>query len=171
MKKSQLKATIKEEIKSFLNEADPKDIQNQDAINKALETTKKMMDDINSTEDSVSLAEADPEDVKNQEELNKSLEKTLDAAQKLQSIELSELKNKVREEIISVLSEDEEPTASQLSGDSVAALASKLQDTTSEMKSIANKMKKIEDITEKDKLMDRLKTLNKIKKEIESMLE
>lgn len=171
MKKSQLKATIKEEIKSFLNEADPKDIQNQEAINKALEATKKMMDDINATEDSVSLAEADPEDVKNQEELNKSLEKTLDAAQKLQSIELSELKNKVREEIISVLSEDEEPTASQLSGDSVATLASKLQDTTSEMKSIANKMKKEEDITEKDKLMDRLKTLNKIKKEIESMLE
>jgi hypothetical protein len=171
MKKSELKAAIKEEIKSALNEADPQDIQNQDAINKALETTKKMMDDINATEDSVSLAEADPEDVKSQEELNKSLEKTLDAAKELQSIELSEFKNKIREEIISVLKEDEEPTASQLSGDSVAVLAAKLQDTTSEMKSTANKMKKTEDVTEKEKLMDRLKTLNRIKKEIESMLE
>ena len=67
---------------------------------------------------------------------------------------------------------EDEPTSSQLKGaskDSVAVLARKLQQTSSELKSTANKWKRSEG-EEKEKLKNRLITLTKIKKELESML-
>ena len=66
--------------------------------------------------------------------------------------------------------EDKEPTTSQLKGDSVSNLATKLQQTTKEMKQVVKKWKN-SDGSEKEKLMDRLKSLNKIKKELDSLLE
>ena len=123
---------------------------------------------------------------------------------------ISELKSKIKEEIISVLKEaedsltskeiearaeatrdlnkelaktvkmnkelqkeDEEPSTSQLKGaskDSIAVIASKLQQVSSELKSTANRWKKSEG-EEKEKLKNRLLTLTNIKKELESMLE
>ena len=73
-----------------------------------------------------------------------------------------------------MMKEDEdEPTSSQLKGaskDSVAVLARKLQQVSSELKTTANKWKKSEG-ENKEELKNRLLTLTKIKKEIESMLE
>jgi hypothetical protein len=65
--------------------------------------------------------------------------------------------------------EDKEPTTSQLKGDSVSNLAIKLQQTTKEMKQVVKKWKNT-DGSEKEKLMNRLKVLNKIKKEVEGLL-
>ena len=65
--------------------------------------------------------------------------------------------------------EDKEPTTSQLKGDSVSNLATKLQQTTKEMKQVVKKWKNT-DGSEKEKLMNRLKVLNKIKKEVEGLL-
>jgi len=108
----------------------------------------------------------------------------------------SELKSSIKEEIIEILNEegtittddageaeklakkgidvnlteeDEEPTAKQLKGDSVATIATKLQQTTKEMKSTVNKWKTSEG-EEKQKLRDKLLKLTNIKKELESML-
>ena len=68
------------------------------------------------------LNEVTPEDVDAQKEYNAELEKT------------KELQDELNEE-------DEEPTAKQLKGDSVATIATKLQQTTKEMKSTVNKWK------------------------------
>ena len=90
----------------------------------------------------------------------------------------SELKEFIREEIIEVLSEtniieemdDVEPTDAQIDKkDSVAKTASKLADTTKEMKTVVNQWKKAEG-AEKEELLNRLKTLTKIKKELEALL-
>ena len=98
------------------------------------------------------LSEASDEDIANQKKLNDEMANTKTAAQDI---------NK----------ELEEPTASQLKGDSVSTLASKLQDTSSELKSTSKKYKETTDTSEKAELMDRLKKLTAIKKEIESLLE
>ena len=69
--------------------------------------------------------------------------------------------------------DEEEPTTTQLKGaskDSIAVLARKLQQVSSELKTTANKWKKTEG-GEKEELKNRLLTLTKIKKELESMLE
>jgi hypothetical protein len=96
------------------------------------------------------LNEVTPEDVDAQKEYNAELEKT------------KELQDELNEE-------DEEPTAKQLKGDSVATIATKLQQTTKEMKSTVNKWKTSEG-EEKQKLRDKLLKLTNIKKELESML-
>ena len=96
------------------------------------------------------LNEVTPEDVDAQKEYNAELEKT------------KELQDELHEE-------DEEPTAKQLKGDSVATIATKLQQTTKEMKSTVNKWKTSEG-EEKQKLRDKLLKLTNIKKELESML-
>jgi len=99
----------------------------------------------------ITLLEATPEDIQLQKDLNDELEKTKQLAGELMS------------------EEDEEPTAKQLKGDSVATIASKLQQTTKEMKSTVNKWKTAEG-EEKQKLRDKLLKLTNIKKELESML-
>ena len=110
----------------------------------------------------------------------------------------SEFKAYIREEIISVLSEeegtvstddpkkaaelakkgvdvqlseeDEEPTDAELKkGDSVTKIANKLGETTKQMKSLVKKYKDAEE-PEKSKLLARLKELTKIKKELEGLL-
>ena len=96
------------------------------------------------------LNEVTPEDVDAQKEYNAELEKT------------KELQDELNEE-------DVEPTAKQLKGDSVATIATKLQQTTKEMKSTVNKWKTSEG-EEKQKLRDKLLKLTNIKKELESML-
>ena len=117
MKKSELKASIKEEIIEILSEAETAD----DISDKA----------------------------KAQAELNKELEKTKELTSE---------------------ADDDEPTTSQLKGDSVSKLGNKLQQTTAEMKRVVKKWKDAEG-AEKAKLTDRLRELTKIKKEIESLLQ
>ena len=118
MKKSELKLSIKEEIKNMLSEVTPEDIQNQ-------------------------------------KEYNIELEKTVNLQK---SSEINEEDD-----------EDKEPTKSQLKGDGIAFLATKLQQTTKDMKSTVNKWKTAEG-QEKERLTNRLRKLTKIKKEIEASL-
>jgi SMC interacting uncharacterized protein involved in chromosome segregation len=101
------------------------------------------------------LAEATPEDIENQKELNRELEKTADLVKDSGLVEEFDT--------------DEEPTAKQLKGDSISILATKLQQTTKELKSTVNKWKTAEG-DEKSKLRDKLLKLTKIKKEIEAAL-
>jgi len=117
MKKSEFKASIKEEIIEILAEAES-------------------ADDINAKKDA-------------QAELNKELEKTKELTSE---------------------ADDDEPTSSQLKGDSVSKLGTKLQQTAKEMKQVVKKWKDAEG-AEKVKLTDRLRELTKIKKEIESLLQ
>ena len=66
--------------------------------------------------------------------------------------------------------EDEEPTDKDLKKkDSVAKTATKLKDTTNQMKTLAKKFKEAEG-AEKEKIKDQLKKLTKVKKELEAML-
>tara|TARA_B100000287_G_scaffold349066_1_gene337526 strand:- start:1000 stop:1482 length:483 start_codon:yes stop_codon:yes gene_type:complete len=157
MKKSELKEAIREEIISILSEASDEDVANQKALNDEMAQTKKAAQDINAE-----LKEADDDDIKRQQDLNKELEATKAAADELEPMS----------DESPLLDEDEdEPTAAQLKGDSISTLASKLQDTSSELKSTSKKYKETTDEKEKAELMDRLKKLTAIKKEIESLLE
>ena len=88
-------------------------------------------------EEIISILEATEDDVQLQKDLNAELEKTKELADEL------------------VSEEDEEPTAKQLKGDSVATIANKLQQTTKEMKSTVNKWKTSEG-EEKQKLRNKL---------------
>ena len=74
----------------------------------------------------------------------------------------------------SVNEEDEDDMDKQASkaakkGDSISKIASKLQQTTKEMKTVVKKWKTSEG-AEKEKLTDRLRELTKIKKELEGLL-
>lgn len=100
------------------------------------------------------LKEATPEDVKNQAALNKELEKT-----KALTADL------MKEE-----EDDVEPTASDIAANaSIAKLQSKYNEVVKQMKSVVGKYKSAEG-TEKQKYVDQLKGLTKLKKEIEAMI-
>jgi hypothetical protein len=64
---------------------------------------------------------------------------------------------------------DKEPTKKDLKGDSVAVRGRKLQETVAQMKILVKKYKEAEG-AEKEKIKERLKSLTKIKKELESSL-
>ena len=101
----------------------------------------------------LSEASATPDDVKNQSELNKELEKTKTLMADL-----------VKEE------DDEEPTAKDIAANaSITKLQSKYSEVVKQMKSVVNKYKSAEG-TEKQKYVDQLKGLTKLKKEIEAMI-
>jgi len=100
------------------------------------------------------LTEATPEDVKNQAALNKELEKT-----KALTADL------MKEE-----EDDVEPTAKDIAANaSIAKLQSKYNEVVKQMKSVVNKYKSAEG-TEKQKYVDQLKGLTKLKKELEAMI-
>ena len=141
MRLSELKKEIREEIISLLSE------QTDDAkIAKAASVQKKKQGkDIEKNTKALSA-------------YNDELEKSIDLEKDLTKAMMKE--------------DEEEPSTTQLKGaskDSIAVLARKLQQVSSELKSTANKWKKSEG-DEKEKLKNRLLTLTKIKKELESML-
>ena len=103
------------------------------------------------------LSEASPEEVEAQKELNKELEKTV------------ELSKELSEDIDDEDEADKAASKAAGKGDSVSTLARKLQDTTKEMKTVVNQWKKAEG-EEKERLLARLKTLTKVKKELEGLL-
>jgi hypothetical protein len=66
--------------------------------------------------------------------------------------------------------EDEEPTAKDIAANaSIAKLQSKYSEVVKQMKSVLNKYKSAEG-SEKNKYVDQLKNLTKLKKEIEAMI-
>lgn len=141
MRLSELKKEIREEIISLLSE------QTDDAkIAKAASVQKKKQGkDIEKNTKALSA-------------YNDELEKSIDLEKDLSKAMMKE--------------DEEEPSTTQLKGaskDSIAVLARKLQQVSSELKSTANKWKKSEGDV-KEKLKNRLLTLTKIKKELESML-
>ncbi len=69
-----------------------------------------------------------------------------------------------------VMKEDDEPKAKDLKGEPLSKIGYKLADTQKEMKQVVKKYSAAEG-DEKEKLKDRLRELNKIKKELESLLE
>lgn len=187
MKLSELKKSIKNEIISVLSEegATTQDIQTQQAFNAELEKTKNLMKDTGFAKDvsEVSLSpvgdfykgmydlvnQADRmlggnRDSIPQENWAKIYGKVGDLANELDRLYLDMEKKGVK------IAEEEEPTAADLKKkDSVSTLAKKMQETQKEMKSVLAKWKKAEE-PEKTKLLNRLKELTKIKKELESML-
>ena len=69
-----------------------------------------------------------------------------------------------------VKEEDDEPKAKDLKGEPLSKIGYKLADTQKEMKQVVKKYSAAEG-DEKEKLKDRLRELNKIKRELESLLE
>jgi len=69
-----------------------------------------------------------------------------------------------------VMKEDDEPKAKDLKGEPLSKIGYKLADTQKEMKQVVKKYSAAEG-DEKEKLKDRLRELNKIKKELEFLLE
>ena len=120
MKKSELKASIREEIIEILSEVDAEQLATARAYNDELERAKELTADL--------IGEIDDDD-----EMDK---KAMSAAKK---------------------------------GDSISKLASKLQQTTKEMKQVVKKWKNSEG-EEEEKLTNRLRALTKIKKELEGLL-
>ena len=146
MRLSELKKEIKKEIISILSEA-PGGAQAEKAAAKASSDAKKKQNkDIS-------------KNTKALDAYNDELERSIDLEKDLSKAMMKE--------------DEDEPTSSQLKGaskDSVAVLARKLQQVSSELKSTANRWKKSEGEA-KEKLKNRLLTLTNIKKELESMLE
>ena len=188
MKKTELAKSIKEEIFEILAEADQEDIDAQSDLNKELETTKGHKDDLGdalseslnpevfrdvnryiartakrydySEQDAVYAIMAALEQRKSDKKYEiPGFEGTMDA---LDSIS-------IREEEDDDDEMDKKATKSAKKGDSVSKLASKLQQTSAEMKRVVKKWKNAEG-SEKQKLTDRLRELTKIKKELEGLL-
>ena len=67
--------------------------------------------------------------------------------------------------------EDEEPKAGDLKGEPLSKIGYKLAATQEEMRKVVKKYSATPEGSEKEKLKDRLRELNKIKKELESLLE
>ena len=142
MRLSELKKEIKEEIISILSEQ----TDDAKAAKASADQKKKQGKDIEKNTKALSA-------------YNDELEKSIDLEKDLTKAMMKE--------------DEEEPSTTQLKGaskDSIAVLARKLQQVSSELKSTANRWKKSEG-SEKENLKNRLLTLTKIKKELESMLE
>ena len=153
MKKSEFKAQIKEEIIDILEAASQEDVQAQKDFNDELEKTAQLKKDAGIEEGN------DSDKFQDDGYVNHTYkDSTID-------------KYNIPVEPTAVFEDDEdEPKASQLKGDSISILATKLQQVTKEMKQIVKKWKEAEG-SEKDKLTDELRTKTKIKKELESLLE
>ena len=119
MKRSELKASIKEEILELLEAESADEIKDKAAA---------------------------------QAESNKELEKTQDLMKEEEEDDM-----------------DKKAMSAAKKGDSVSKLASKLQQTAKEMKSVVKKWKNAEG-AEKERLTNRLRDLTKIKKELEGLL-
>ena len=197
MKKSELKAQIREEIIDILEDVsqeNPKDIEARTAAivkqTKAVQDLNKVMtkegndsdkfqDDgyVNHTyDDSVidkynvpveptAVFEEDEEYNADGNLVSKSSQKTKDRLAKRKSMADFEKTGREFKDI-----DDKEPKAKDLKGEPLSKIGYKLADTQKEMKRVVKKYSAAEG-DEKEKLKDRLRELNKIKKELESLLE
>jgi len=147
MKKSEFKKAIKNEIIDILEAATPEEVKAQQDYNAELAKTAEL---------EKSMAEGnDQDDGYVNHTYNDSV---ID-------------KYNVPVEPTAVFEEDEdEPKAKDLKGEPLSKIGYKLADTQKEMKRVVKKYSAAEG-DEKEKLKDRLRELNKIKKELESLLE
>lgn len=141
MKKSELKKFIREEIISTLSEAEQGVIHTKDQ-RKAEELAKKGLNV--SIDERKKKSEDDDEDVEVKDDWGK-VDKDDSFTEK-------------------------EPTAKDLKkNDKITKMAAKLAMVTKEMKSVVAQWKKAEG-NEKDRLLNRLKELTKVKKELEAII-
>ena len=153
MKKSEFKAQIKEEIIDILEAATQDDVQAQQDLNKELEKTAKLSKDLEMSEGN------DSDKFQDDGYVNHTYDDSV--------ID----KYNVPVEPTAVFEDDEdEPKASDLKKEPLSKIGYKLADTQKEMKRVVKKYSAAEG-DEKEKLKDRLRELNKIKKELESLLE
>ena len=152
MKKSELKAQIKEEIIDILEDITQEDPNiTKDRTAAIQDLTKAKMD-----LDKVMTKEGDDQDDGYVQ--HKYDDSVVD-------------KYNIPVEPTAVFEEDEdEPKASDLKKEPLSKIGYKLADTQKEMKQVVKKYSAAEG-DEKEKLKDRLRELNKIKKELESLLE
>ena len=194
MKRSEFKESIRNEIIDILEEASKEDVENQKAYNAELEKTAKLVKDAGLDEgndrdyrDDGYVDKRDVDDTTNLyvhndpesmafENKTKELVITADEMNQLHKmgkVKLSDgstlvfpkepLKEEDEEDM------DKKAMAAAKKGDSVSKVASKLQQTTKEMKQVVKKWKTSEG-AEKEKLTNRLRQLTKIKKELEGLL-
>ena len=194
MKRSEFKESIRNEIIDILEEASKEDIENQKAYNAELEKTAKLVKDAGLDEgndrdyrDDGYVDKRDVDDTTNLyvhndpesmafENKTKELAITADEMNQLHKtgkVKLSDgsmlvfPKEPLKEEDEDDM--DKKAMAAAKKGDSVSKIASKLQQTTKEMKQVVKKWKTSEG-AEKEKLTNRLRQLTKIKKELEGLL-
>ena len=153
MKRSELKSQIKNEIIDILEAVSQDDVKAQQDYNAELAKTAEL---------EKSMAEGNDSD-KSQDDgyVNHTYDDSV--------ID----KYNVPVEATAVFEEDDEdkePTKSQLKNEPISKIGYKLADTQKEMKQVVKKYSAAEG-DEKEKLKDRLRELNKIKKELESLLE
>ena len=194
MKRSEFKESIRNEIIDILEEASKEDVENQKAYNAELEKTAKLVKDAGLDEgndrdyrDDGYVDKRDVDDTTNLyvhndpesmafENKTKELAITADEMNQLHKtgkVKLSDgsmlvfPKEPLKEEDEDDM--DKKAMAAAKKGDSVSKIASKLQQTTKEMKQVVKKWKTSEG-AEKEKLTNRLRQLTKIKKELEGLL-
>ena len=194
MKRSEFKESIRNEIIDILEEASKEDVENQKAYNAELEKTAKLVKDAGLDEgndrdyrDDGYVDKRDVDDTTNLyvhndpesmafENKTKELAITADEMNQLHKVRKVKLsdgsmlvfpKEPLKEEDEDDM--DKKAMAAAKKGDSVSKIASKLQQTTKEMKQVVKKWKNAEG-DEKEKLTNRLRDLTKIKKELEGLL-
>ena len=194
MKRSEFKESIRNEIIDILEEASKEDVENQKAYNAELEKTAKLVKDAGLDEgndrdyrDDGYVDKRDVDDTTNLyvhndpesmafENKTKELAITADEMNQLHKVGKVKLsdgsmlvfpKEPLKEEDEDDM--DKKAMAAAKKGDSVSKIASKLQQTTKEMKQVVKKWKTSEG-AEKEKLTNRLRQLTKIKKELEGLL-
>ena len=153
MKKSEFKKAIKEEIIDILEAVSADDIKAQQELNKELEKTAQLKKDAGIEEGN------DSDKFQDDGYVNHTYDDSV--------ID----KYNVPVEPTAVFEDDDdEPKAKDLKGEPLSKIGYKLADTQKEMKRVVKKYSAAEG-DEKEKLKDRLRELNKIKKELESLLE
>ena len=155
MKKSELKSSIKNEIIDILEaegaKISPEDVKAQKDYNDELSKTAKLAKDAGMTAEG-----NDQDDGYVNHTYNDSV---ID-------------KYNVPVEPTAVFEDDEdEPKSKDLKGEPLSKIGYKLADTQKEMKKVVKKYSAAPEGEEKEKFKDRLRELNKIKKELESLLE
>jgi len=153
MKKSEFKAQIREEIIDILEAVDQEDVKAQQDYNAELEKTAQLKKDAGIDEGN------DTDKFQDDGYVNHTYnDSVID-------------KYNVPVEPTAVFEDDEdEPKASDLKKEPLSKIGYKLADTQKEMKKVVKKYSATPEGPEKEKLKDRLRELNKIKKELESLL-
>lgn len=194
MKRSEFRESIRNEIIDILENASAEDLERQKEYNTELEKTAKLSQELGLTErndrdyrDDGYVDKRDVDDTTNLyvhndpesmafENKTKELAITADEMNQLHKVGKVKLsdgsmlvfpKEPLKEEDEDDM--DKKAMAAAKKGDSVSKIASKLQQTTKEMKQVVKKWKTSEG-AEKEKLTNRLRQLTKIKKELEGLL-
>jgi len=151
MKKSELKASIKNEIIDILEAVSTNDVQAQKDYNVELEKTVKLAKDAGLVDEGDNQDDGYVNHTYNDSVVDKY---------------------NIPVEPTAVFEDyEDEPKSKDLKGEPLSKIGYKLADTQKEMKHVVKKYSAAPEGEEKEKFKDRLRELNKIKKELESLLE